>query len=215
MPATRILVASFNPAKVSELREALAASGIGVPVMALKEVQGAPIYVERGATFEENAEGKVLHYSRYGRDLSLADDSGLCVDALDGAPGVLSARFGTPEKVDDAVRWGLLLEKMRAVPAERRGARFVCVLALGRWGRLVKLFRGECHGVILDAARGTGGFGYDPIFYHPPSGKTFAEMAPSEKAAVSHRGAALANLVEYLKGPDSPLTGKTLTQPRP
>src|SRR5512145_501341 len=121
MPAGRLLVGSFNPGKVVEVRQALEAAGITVPVMALKEVQGAPIFVEKGSTFEENAVGKVLHYSRYGRDLTLTDDSGLCVDALDGAPGVLSARYGTPEKVDDAVRTAYLLEAMKDVPDDRRG----------------------------------------------------------------------------------------------
>lgn len=214
MPAKRLLVGSFNPGKVAEVREALVGGGIDVPVMALKEVQGAPIFVEKGTTFEQNAVGKLLHYSRYGRDLTLCDDSGLCVDALDGAPGVMSARFGTPEKVDDSVRWKHLLEKMQSVPDEQRGAAFVCVLALGRWGRLVKMFRGECRGMILREPRGNGGFGYDPIFYHVESALTFAEMTPAEKEAVSHRGIAMRQLVEYLKGPESPLTGKTLTLPK-
>ncbi len=215
MPAKRILVGSFNPGKVVELREALAAEGIEAPVMAMKEVQGAPIFVETGTTFEENAVGKLLHYSRFGRDLTVTDDSGLCVDALDGAPGVHSARFGTPEKVDDAWRWRHLLEKMKDVPDSGRTARFVCVLALGRWGRLVEIFRGECHGTILREGRGEGGFGYDPVFLHPDSGRTFAEMTPEEKIAVSHRGVALRALVAYLKGPHSPLTGKTITRPWP
>ncbi len=214
MPATKLVVGSFNPGKVTEVGEALRASGIEIPVVALKEVLGAPIFVEKGTTFEENATGKVTHYSKFHRELTLSDDSGLCVDALDGAPGIHSARFGTPEKVDDSVRWRLLLEKMEGVPDEKRTARFVCVLALGRWGRLVKLFRGECHGMILREGRGTGGFGYDPVFLHPASGRTFAEMTPEEKQAVSHRGDAIRQMVAYLKGPESPLTGKTLTQPR-
>ena len=214
MPAQRLVVGTFNPAKVAEVREALQAAGITIPIVPLKEVQGAPIFVENGTTFEQNAVGKVLHYSKYGRDLTLTDDSGLCVDALDGAPGVFSARFGTPEKVDDAVRWKLLLEKMASVPDDGRGAAFVCVLALGRWGRLVKTFRGEVRGVILREGRGEGGFGYDPVFFHPESGRTFAELTQDEKRAVSHRGAALAQLAEYLKGPESPLTGKTITLPK-
>lgn len=214
MPATRLLVGSFNPAKVTEVRAALAAAGIDLPVMALKEVHGAPIYVEKGTTFEENAIGKVIHYSRYGRDLTLTDDSGLCVDALDGAPGVLSARYGTPEKVDDTVRTGYLLDALKDVPDDQRAARFVCVLALGRWGRLVKTFTGECPGLITRAPRGTSGFGYDPVFLHPASGRTFAEMTTAEKESVSHRGAAMRLLAEYLKGPESPLTGKTITLPR-
>jgi len=214
MPATRLLVGSFNPAKIEEVRAALEAAGIGVPVMALKEVQGAPIFVEKGSTFEENAVGKVLHYSRYGRDLTITDDSGLCVDALDGAPGVMSARYGTPEKVDDAVRAGYLLDAMKDVPDGARGAAFVCVLALGRWGRIVKTFRGEVRGEITRAPRGEDGFGYDPVFLHPPSGRTFAEMTRAEKEAVSHRGVALRMLADYLKGPESPLTGKTITQPK-
>lgn len=215
MPAKRILVGSFNPDKVIELREAFESAGIEVPVMAMKEVQGAPIHVETGTTFEENAVGKALHYSRFGRDLTVTDDSGLCVDALDGAPGIHSARYGTPEKVDDSVRWNYLLEQMREVPDDRRTARFVCVLALGRWGRLVKVFEGTCEGTILRAPRGTGGFGYDPVFFHGPSGKTFAEMTRAEKQTVSHRGHALRGLIAYLKGGESPLTGKTITQPRP
>jgi XTP/dITP diphosphohydrolase len=214
MPAKRLLVGSFNPGKVVEVREALTAAGIDVPVMALKEVQGAPIFVERGETFEENAAGKVLHYSRYGRDLTLCDDSGLCVDALAGAPGIQSARFGSAEKVDDAVRWRLLLDKMKDVEDAARGASFVCVLALGRWGRLVKLFEGECRGTILREPRGDGGFGYDPVFFHPESGLSFAEMTRAQKEAVSHRGAAMRQLIAYLKGPESPLTGKTITLPR-
>lgn len=213
MPAQRLVVATFNPAKIVEVREALRAGGIDTPVLALKEVHGAPIHVEKGATFEENAVGKVVHYSKYARDLMLTDDSGLCVYALGGLPGVHSARFGTPEKVDDSARWKLLLEKMTNLPEEKRGAGFVCVLALGRWGRLVKLFEGECRGTILREPRGAGGFGYDPIFYHPESGKTFAEMTVTEKDAVSHRGVALRRLIDYLKGPESPLTGKTITMP--
>ncbi len=215
MPAGRLVVGSFNPGKVAEVRAALEAAGIGVPVVALKEVQGAPIHVEKGTTFEQNAEGKALHYSRFGRELTLTDDSGLCVDALGGAPGVYSARYGPPDKVkvEDAERWGWLLEQMKDVPDGQRGAAFVCVLVLGRWGRLVKTFRGECRGEILRAPRGSGGFGYDPVFYHPASGRTFAEMTEPEKRAVSHRGAAMALLIEYLKGPESPLTGKTITQP--
>ena len=212
MPAQRILVGSFNPGKVDELREALAARGIEVPVLPMKEVQGAPIFVEKGTTFEENAVGKVMHYSRFGRDLTVTDDSGLCVDALDGAPGIFSARYGTPEKVDDSVRWRHLLEQMKDVPDERRSARFVCVLALGRWGRLVETFTGACEGVILRAPRGEGGFGYDPVFLHPPTGRSFAEMTREEKSQVSHRGAALKLLVDYLKGPLSPLIGKTITR---
>jgi XTP/dITP diphosphohydrolase len=215
MPAKKLVVGSFNPGKVTEVSEALRASGIEIPVLALKDILGAPIFVEKGTAFEENATGKVLHYSKFHRELTLTDDSGLCVDALDGAPGVHSARFGTPEKVDDSVRWKLLLEKMAGVPDQKRTARFVCVLALGRWGRLVKLVRGECRGTILREGRGTGGFGYDPVFLHPESGRTFAEMTPAEKQVVSHRGDALKKLVEYLKGPESPLTGKTLTMPRP
>ena len=215
MPAKKLVVGSFNPGKVTEVRAALLAAGIEIPVKAMKEVMGAPIFVEKGSTFEENASGKVIYYSKYHRELTLTDDSGLCVDALDGAPGIHSARFGTPEKVDDSVRWKLLLEKMADVPEAKRAARFVCVLALGRWGRLVKLFEGECRGTILREGKGTGGFGYDPVFFHPESGKSFAEMTPEEKESVSHRGAALRKLVDYLKGPESPLTGKTLTLPRP
>lgn len=212
MPARRLVVGSFNPGKVAEVRGVLETAGFEVEVVPLKDVTGAPIFVERGATFEENAVDKALHYSRFGRDLTLADDSGLCVDALDGAPGVLSARFGTAERVADEARWRLLLERMADVPDERRGARFVCVLALARWGRLVRTFHGECAGTILREGRGSSGFGYDPIFLHPVAGRTFAEMTTEQKATHSHRGSALGHLVEYLKGPESPLSGRTIVQ---
>ena len=206
MPATRLLVGSFNPAKVTEVRAALAAAGIDLPVMALKEVHGAPIYVEKGTTFEENAIGKVIHYSRYGRDLTLTDDSGLCVDALDGAPGVHSALYAAREhdphatsNSPDADNNARLLRELATVPDEKRAARFVCVLAVAQEGRTLATFRGEAEGRILTAARGTRGFGYDPLFFSERLKKTFAELAPEEKAAVSHRGRAFARFLDWYR----------------
>ncbi len=129
---------------------------------------------------------------------TLADDSGLCVEALGGEPGVRSARYGGAG-LDDPGRCRLLLEKIRDVPEGRRGARFECVLALASGGALVETFAGVVEGRLLFEERGEGGFGYDPIFFYPPAGRTFAEMTREEKSAVSHRGRALAALRRYLE----------------
>ena len=126
----------------------------------------------------------------------LADDSGLEIDALGGAPGVHSARYAAGEphaaesNADDEANNALVLRELRSIPREKRTARFVCVLAAARDGRTLKTFRGTAEGVILDAPQGENGFGYDPLFYFPQIGKTFAELSAAEKAQHSHRGAA-------------------------
>jgi XTP/dITP diphosphohydrolase len=151
---------------------------------------------EIGQTFEENAIQKAEYYSNFTTEYVFADDSGLAVDALDGAPGVYSARYAGPDATDDANN-RLVLDRMAGV-ANRR-ARFVSVIALARQGRLVKTFRGEVEGELLNQPRGTGGFGYDPLFYYPSFGCSFGEVRLEQKQTVSHRARALAAMREYMK----------------
>ncbi|MCS7044175.1 MAG: RdgB/HAM1 family non-canonical purine NTP pyrophosphatase [Bryobacteraceae bacterium] len=187
--------ATGNPGKLAEFRMAAAALGHPeIEILPLDGIRNLPVCEEDGETFEANAAKKALHYSAYCSGFLFADDSGLAVDALDGAPGVRSARF-SPEGTDEANN-RLLLEKLAG--ARDRHARFVCVIALAREGELIATFRGEAEGVVLEAPRGTQGFGYDPLFYYPPLGKTFAELDAKTKMLVSHRGAALRQLFGYL-----------------
>jgi XTP/dITP diphosphohydrolase len=159
--------------------------------------------VEDGRTFEENAGIKALHYGRHTSGLLFADDSGLEVDAIEGAPGVFSARFslmhppvaGPPLRVDEANN-RLLLEKLRGV--ENRSARFVCAIALAEGGKLRGVWRGAVEGIILEEAHGMGGFGYDPLFYCPQVGSTFGEASEEQKFAVSHRGQALRAMIQAI-----------------
>ena len=151
---------------------------------------------ETGLTFEANAIQKALYYGAYCQGWLFAEDSGLSVDALSGAPGVYSARFAGPG-ADDASNNRLLLERLGSVTD--RSARYICVIALVRSGTLVGTFRGEVAGEIASEPRGELGFGYDPIFFYPPFQKTFAEVTPESKQQVSHRGEALVRLFERLK----------------
>ena len=178
-----------------KLRDFAAVAG-AIEVQALAGFDSLPLPVEDGTTFEENARKKAEHYSRLASgQLVLADDSGLEVDALAGAPGVRSARYSADDSsaptsnlsVDEANN-ARLLRELENVADEARTARYVCVLALARDGRTLAAFRGQAEGVIARAPRGAGGFGYDPLFYFSKLGKTFAELEPQEKAAVSHRG---------------------------
>jgi XTP/dITP diphosphohydrolase len=160
--------------------------------------------VEDGLTFEENARKKAEEYSRHAPgEIVVADDSGLEVDALNGAPGVHSARYSAEqphlvnENTDDLANNGRVLRELKNVPAQKRTGRFVCVLAAARDGRTLATFRGTAEGVILEVARGTNGFGYDPLFYFPQIQKTFAELSAEEKARHSHRGAAFRQLLEW------------------
>lgn len=156
------------------------------------------IFEEKGSTFRENASQKAHFLGAKEGEIVLADDSGLAVDALCGAPGVYSARYGG-EGLSDKQRTALLLKNMEGVPQGRRSARFVCVMcALLPDGREI-FAEGVCEGYILTEPRGEGGFGYDPVFYSPELGKTFAEASEDEKNAVSHRGRALAELGKMLE----------------
>jgi len=191
----RLYCATGNPGKLREFR--LAAGHAAVEIELLPRIAELPPCVEDGATFEENAIRKARHYGRHAPGLLFADDSGLEVDALGGAPGVYSARFAGPDATDRANN-RLLLERLRG--AANRGARFVCSIALVEGERLVGTWRGAVEGRILDEPRGAGGFGYDPLFYYPPFGLTFGEAGEEQKFAASHRGQALRAMLAALPG---------------
>jgi XTP/dITP diphosphohydrolase len=159
-------------------------------VRLLSEFPGARLPEETGQTYTENALAKARAAVHLTGELALGDDSGLEVDALGGAPGLHTARFGGPG-LSDADRWRLVLERLRDVAPARRTARFRCVIALAGPARVEKVVEGVVEGLIADTARGTGGFGYDPVFLYPPLGRTFAELTDAEKQQVSHRGRAL------------------------
>jgi XTP/dITP diphosphohydrolase len=201
----RILIATSNPGKLRDFAGAAAPHGI--------EIAGIPNFaslqavVEDGLTFEENARKKAEEYSRHAAgEIVVADDSGLEVDALNGAPGVHSARYSAEqphlvnENTDDQANNARVLRELKNVPAQKRTGRFVCVLAAARDGRTLATFRGTAEGVILEIARGTNGFGYDPLFYFPQIQKTFAELSAEEKARHSHRGAAFRQFLEWCEG---------------
>jgi XTP/dITP diphosphohydrolase len=186
----RVYCATSNPGKLREFQ--LAASDFDVQPLP----QSVPPPEEHGATFEENAIEKARYYGTHTDGFLFADDSGLEVDALNGAPGVHSARYAGPNATD-ASNNALLLERMNGVTNRR--ARFVCVIALVRDDQLVRTFRGSVEGRLLDAPRGTGGFGYDPLFFHEPSGVTFGEAPIGDKMLVSHRAQALQAMFTFLR----------------
>jgi XTP/dITP diphosphohydrolase len=193
----RLGCATGNPGKLREFRLAAEESDPLQPVEIelLPGFHDLPPAVEDGRTFGDNAMIKASHYSRHYPGLLFADDSGLVVDALDGAPGVYSARFSGPQASDESNN-RLLLEKMRGV--QNRAAQFVCLIALAQAGRILGLYAGSVSGVILEEPRGSGGFGYDPLFYCPSLGRTFGELEDARKFSVSHRGQALRRLLRGL-----------------
>ena len=191
-----VYACSSNPGKLREF--SLAArefAGSAFTVETLPGLKEVPAPEEIGQTFEENAQSKAEYYSRFTSEFAFADDSGLEVEALGGAPGIYSARFAGPGATD-AENNQLLLLRLGA--SCKRDARFVCVIALARAGRSLGTFQASVEGQILDSERGKNGFGYDPIFFYPPFGRSFAEITPDEKSRVSHRGVALRKLFEYL-----------------
>jgi XTP/dITP diphosphohydrolase len=195
---TGLWIASSNAGKRNELRSLLARAGLALEPRLLSELSPAPVIVEDGATLEENADRKAIAVARAARGHALGDDSGLCVDALGGRPGVRSARWAG-EGASDGDRIAKLLRELDGVPDAGRGASFVCCLSLaGPDGEVLLRVEGRCRGTILHAPRGTRGFGYDPVFLHPESGRTFAELDEAEKNRVSHRGVALARLVALM-----------------
>jgi XTP/dITP diphosphohydrolase len=194
---SELLLASQNPGKLNEMR--LLVEGLPFRVVGPRELGILEAPDETGATFAENAAIKALAYARLSGRLTVADDSGLSVDALDGAPGLYSSRFGG-EGATDRDRNLLLLEKLRGVPFERRGARFTSAVAVARGSQLLFEAQESVFGVIAEATRGESGFGYDPLFFYPPYDRTFGEVSREEKDRVSHRGKAFARLREFLAG---------------
>lgn len=200
---TKVFVATSNPGKLRDLAGAARAHGIAIaPIPNFSSL--TPV-VEDGRTFEENARKKAEQYSlAVLGEVVIADDSGLEVDALQGAPGVHSARYAADEprkageNTSDDANNARLLRELRGIPPEKRAGRFVCVIAVARDGRTLATFRGVAEGQILDHLRGTGGFGYDPMFYFPAIQRTFAELTPEEKAKYSHRGAAFRQFLEWM-----------------
>ncbi len=184
---TELLLASSNPGKTREYR--LLLDGVGYQITTLPEERINEAVTESGHTYEENARLKAVTYARRSRLTTLADDSGLEVDVLDGAPGVQSARFAG-ESATDTERVNLLLAKLSGVPWARRTARFKCVIVIASPAGGLATCYGECKGLIAFEARGEGGFGYDPVFYLPELDKTMAELPAEVKNRISHRGRA-------------------------
>ncbi len=189
----KLYCATGNPGKLREFRQA---AGGRLDIDLLPGFAELKPCEETGASFEENAIQKALYYGAYAPGPLFAEDSGIEVDALGGAPGIYSARFSGPEATD-AGNNQLLLERLRGVG--NRKARYVCAIAVHTPGDGVRTFRGEVAGVILEEPRGAGGFGYDPLFYYPPYNCTFAQVTPEEKFRVSHRGEAFRRLLEWAR----------------
>lgn len=196
MSRTVLLLATTNPGKVREIRAFL--RGLPLAVRGLEDTLPGLRHRERGTSFEDNARAKSLFYSRRWEGLTLAEDSGLEIDALGGAPGVHSARFSRPRPTAGKNN-RKVLRLLQDIPGPSRGGRFVCAMVLARDGRVVKEILGEVRGRIGREPRGENGFGYDPLFYYPPLRKTFAELPPRLKNEVSHRGRALAKLKSFLE----------------
>lgn len=192
---TELVVATRNPGKLREIASAL--QDLPIKILSLADFPGAPEMEEDGRTFWENALKKARAISSYTGRHSLADDSGIMVDALQGAPGVYSARYaGQP--ADDEKNNRKLLAALAGLPPEKRGARFIAVMVVAAPDGRTLVAEGSCEGWILEAPRGNLGFGYDPLFFYPPLQKTFSELPVEEKLKVSHRGQALRRLRETL-----------------
>lgn len=204
---SRIYIATGNPGKLRELEEA--AQKLGVNVASLPDFNMVTPAVEDGTTFEENARIKAGYYSRiFPGKLVLAEDSGLSVDELQGAPGVYSARYAATlalngqnsslhNNSDDQENNRVLIAKLERLPAGKHAGKYVCVIALARDGETIATFEGEARGELITIPRGSGGFGYDPLFYFPGLGKTFAELSLQEKRQHSHRGQAFRRFLDW------------------
>jgi XTP/dITP diphosphohydrolase len=198
----RVLIATSNPGKLRDF--AGAAQVHGIEIAGIPNFASLPTPVEDGKSFEENARKKAEEYSLAAPgEIVVADDSGLEVDALHGAPGVHSARYAADEphladtNTDDEANNARVLRELSQISPEKRTGRFVCVLAAARNGKTVATFRGTAEGIILESPRGSNGFGYDPLFYFPQIHKTFAELSPEEKARYSHRGSAFRQFLDW------------------
>ena len=190
-----ILVATFNAGKLKEFQSLMSATSFCV--VGLDTIAGLQPCCEDGDTFEANTRKKAEYYSRFTKTLTVADDSGLEVDTLGGQPGVFSARF-VIETATDEQRYREVLAQMQDIPEPLRSARFICILALARQGKVLQIFNGVVEGNIAWQPWGTGGFGYDSIFLIPELNKTMAELSIEQKEQVSHRGKALRKLVNFL-----------------
>lgn len=191
----RLLMASANPGKLRECRELAADSAIALD--AIPGFRDLPPFEESAPTFAENGAGKALHYSRFREEMVLADDSGLAVPALGGAPGARSARYAGAN-ASDAENVAKLLREMEGREGDARRAEFVCVAAIARQGRVLAVVSDCARGILLAAPRGAHGFGYDPVFFFPELGRTFAELSSEEKNRFSHRGKAFRKILALL-----------------
>jgi len=191
-----IVVATANAGKLREVRQVLRA--LPVRLLSLANFPAVDAPVEDGDTFEANAAIKALYYARHTGQVTLADDSGLEVDALGGAPGIHSARFAGPRR-DDRANNALLIRRLAGVPPQQRTARFRCAVAVATSDRVLGVVSGAVEGRIIDDPRGHNGFGYDPHFFVPEFGLTTAEMPPDQKNAISHRGRALRAAIPLIR----------------
>jgi XTP/dITP diphosphohydrolase len=199
---TRLLVATTNPDKLREIRAILA--HLPVEILTLKDLGPVPEPEETGTTFMENARIKARFYDRCldrhegERPCTVAEDSGLVIDALEGAPGVHSARFVRPD-ASYPERFAEIDRRLATASAAKRRARFICALTVVRNGQIVFETTGSVEGEVAESPKGTGGFGYDPIFYYPPYGRTLGEVTDDEKRRVAHRGEAFRRLAMWLE----------------
>lgn len=191
----KILLATTNQGKVREIKSYLA--DLPLEILSLKDFHFKSNFQEKAKSFLENALAKSLFYSEQSEILTLAEDSGLEIENLGGAPGVFSARFSDPQATDEK-NIQKVLNLMRGIPFDKRKAQFVCYLVLSQKGEIIKEVKGQVRGFITFKKRGHCGFGYDPIFYYPPFKRTFAELEPEEKNKVSHRGRALRKMKTFL-----------------
>ena len=195
MEKIEVVIATRNSGKLREIQAIL--SPLGLKILSLRDFPEVPEIIEDGQTFEENAVKKAAAVSRQTGRVAIADDSGLAVDALQGRPGVFSSRYAG-EKATDAERYQKLLKEMTGTPQGKRGAAFICAMAVASPKGKVEVVEGECRGEIAFAPKGSHGFGYDPVFYLPEWGKTMAELDPEVKNRISHRAQALEKLKQVL-----------------
>ncbi|MDY7032061.1 MAG: XTP/dITP diphosphatase [Thermodesulfobacteriota bacterium] len=191
-----ILLATHNEGKLREIRDLL--NGLDVEILSLKDIPQAPVVQETGSSFRENALLKAETIASFTDKLTIADDSGLEVDALDGKPGIYSARFAGEDARDDENNKELL-NRLKRVPIEKRGAVFNCAIAIVDPEGKKEIVEGKCSGIIQFEEKGTFGFGYDPLFFFPEYGKTFAELTSEVKNTISHRAQAMKKLREVLE----------------
>ncbi len=194
----KLVIATGNKNKITEIKDKFLKTG-GLEIIPLNEFKNVPEIIEDADTFSGNAMKKARAIRDFTGLPSMADDSGLVVDALNGEPGVYSARYGG-ENADDRDRYLLVLEKMKGIPENERSARFVCSIAIAMPDGREYSTEGTCEGVISSEPRGDNGFGYDPVFYLPEFGKTMAEISLEIKNLVSHRGRALDRAAEIIRG---------------